>query len=126
MQFVLLFRSKKTSKGLQIPRIPCEGSEYQPADMRARQASTSYEDDFDIKSQVYVLEILTNHGCKSTPGILARKEDLQKKTDLVPGGYIVYVLMQYLLGIQLSEEFFWNSEYSVREEIRQAFKAAWL
>ncbi|KAE8423415.1 hypothetical protein BDV36DRAFT_243487 [Aspergillus pseudocaelatus] len=63
--------------------------------MRARQASTSYEDDFDITSQVYALEILTNHGCKSTPGILARKEDLQKKTDLVPGGYIVYVLMQY-------------------------------
>lgn len=126
MQYVLLPISKETSKGLQISRIPCEGPEHQPADMRARQASTSYENDLDITSQVYALEILTDHGCESTPGILARKEDLQKEIDLVPGGYIIYVLMNYLPGKQLSKGFFWNIEYSVREEIRQAFKTAWL
>ncbi|KAE8164785.1 hypothetical protein BDV40DRAFT_298104 [Aspergillus tamarii] len=109
-----------------IMQIPCEGPEHQPADMRARQASTSYENDLDITSQVYALEILTDHGCESTPGILARKEDLQKEIDLVPGGYIIYVLMNYLPGKQLSKGFFWNIEYSVREEIRQAFKTAWL
>ncbi|KAE8347711.1 hypothetical protein BDV24DRAFT_157186 [Aspergillus arachidicola] len=109
-----------------LMQIPCEGSEPQPAELRRYQAATSYEQDLDITSQVNALKVLTDYGCKSTPGILAMKEDLQKDTDSVPGGYIIYILMNHLPGIQLSKAFFWNSGDAVREEIRQAFKTAWL
>ncbi|KNG85974.1 hypothetical protein ANOM_006098 [Aspergillus nomiae NRRL 13137] len=54
------------------------------------------------------------------------KNDLQKETDPVPDGYILFILMNYLPGVQLSEAIFWGLEASEREQIRQAFKLAWL
>ena len=55
------------------------------------------------------------------------KVEHQKDTDSVPGGYIVYLLLSQLLpGLQLNKTIFWDFEYSVREKIRQAFRAAWM
>ncbi|OGM43522.1 hypothetical protein ABOM_008071 [Aspergillus bombycis] len=126
MQYIPLPRPNEALHSSCILRVPFEGTEYAPAEFRASQASASYGRDFFITSQVDALRTLTINGCQSTPSIMIMKNDLQKETDPVPGGYILFILMNYLPGVQLSEAIFWGLDASGREQIRQAFKLAWL
>ncbi|KAE8423411.1 hypothetical protein BDV36DRAFT_290545 [Aspergillus pseudocaelatus] len=105
-------------------QIPFEGSEYATAQQRGDQASQKL--DYYITSQLGALNTLTKKGCQSTPRVVSMKVEHQKDTDSVPGGYIVYLLLSQLPGLQLSKAIFWDLEYSVREKIRQAFRAAWI
>ncbi|KAE8317241.1 hypothetical protein BDV41DRAFT_561485 [Aspergillus transmontanensis] len=108
-----------------LMQVPWEGSQYAPAEHRSSQASASYELDWNITSQLNALITLTSNNCLSTPRILDLKYGWQETADPVPGGYIIFVLMSYLPGVQLTKAF-WGLEDSVREQIRQAFKLAWL
>ncbi|PIG89939.1 hypothetical protein AARAC_011915 [Aspergillus arachidicola] len=116
---------KETSNNLRTFRVPWEGSQYAPAEHRSSQASASYELDWNITSQLNALITLTSNNCLSTSRILDIKYGWQETADPVPGGYIIFVLMSYLPGVQLTKAF-WSLEDSVREQIRQAFKLAWL
>ncbi|KAE8330052.1 hypothetical protein BDV39DRAFT_202633 [Aspergillus sergii] len=108
-----------------LMQVPWEGSQYAPAEHRSSQASASYELDWNITSQLNALITLTSNNCLSTPRILDLKYGWQETADPVPGGYIIFVLMSYLPGVQLTKAF-WGLEDSVREQIRQAFKLTWL
>ncbi|KAE8136552.1 hypothetical protein BDV38DRAFT_283767 [Aspergillus pseudotamarii] len=103
-------------------QVPFEGSEYATAQQRGDQASQKL--DYDITSQLGALNTLTNKGCQSTPRVVSMKVEHQKDTDSVPGGYIVYLLLSQVPGLQFSKAIFWDFEYPVREKIRQAFRAA--
>lgn len=118
-------RPKEISNNLQTSRVPWEGSQYAPAEHRSSQASGSYELDWNITSQLNALITLTSNNCLSTPRILDLKYGWQETADPVPGGYIIFILMSYLPGVQLTKAF-WGLEDSVREQIRQAFKLTWL
>ncbi|ODM18034.1 hypothetical protein SI65_06822 [Aspergillus cristatus] len=50
--------------------------------------------------------------------------DQQDNTGLVPRGFILYLLMNELPGVRLTNSF-WSLGATERDEIRQAFKAAW-
>ncbi|KKK13935.1 hypothetical protein AOCH_005850 [Aspergillus ochraceoroseus] len=49
----------------------------------------------------------------------------QEEHDLVPGGYIKYLVWEKVPGLPLTEEFFWSLDPLVREDIRAKFRAAY-
>lgn len=103
-------------------RIPYHGTEFNSPESRARHA----RDDTSrlIKSELRALEQLTREGCCSAPRLLKYKIDKQDYTLLVPGGYIVYILMDRLPGVPLGD--FWDRGEAERQEIRDAFKVAYM
>ncbi|KAE8379789.1 hypothetical protein BDV26DRAFT_290950 [Aspergillus bertholletiae] len=109
-------------------QVPFEGSEYASTEYRAFEASKalSLDLDFHISSQIKALKTLISNSCQSVPSVVAIKYNRQEETDPVPGGPILFVLMKRLPGVPLSMAIFWNLEDSVREQIRQAFKCAWI
>ncbi|KAI1953687.1 hypothetical protein LOZ57_000028 [Ophidiomyces ophidiicola] len=60
-------------------------------------------------------------GCKVTPKLLYVKRSLQEWEHLpVPGGYVVFILMQKVTGVPLVD--FWDYDFDKREKIRAAFR----
>ncbi|PIG84730.1 hypothetical protein AARAC_010544 [Aspergillus arachidicola] len=105
--------------------IPYDGSQRAPAEHRKAQAQSIPVDDFNIDSQLNALSTLTTKHCESSPIILDIEFSTQLATDPVPGGYIYFVLTNYLPGIKLSKIIFWILKTSESEQIRQAFNLAW-
>ena len=70
---------------------------------------------------------LTKSGCESVPQLLNWKRETQDdKSGPVPGGYLVYLVLQNLPGVRLSCEDYWNFSGAQRQEIREAFKEAYM
>lgn len=78
--------------------------------------------------------MLTAAKCSVTPKLLAVKYGVQDNSInhtrwWMPGGYIVYVLMEKLTAQPLDYNTFWNSRSFTRQdrdEIRDAFKKAYM
>ncbi|KAJ9359018.1 hypothetical protein DTO280E4_4881 [Paecilomyces variotii] len=102
-------------------QIPYAGSEFELPAVRRRQA-----DGFDrfAHNEFTSLKTLTSNQCKSTPSLLDYKDEKQDDFGPVPGGFILYLLMNELPGVRLTDDF-WNLERAERDKIRQSFKAAW-
>ncbi|KAB8277030.1 hypothetical protein BDV30DRAFT_223992 [Aspergillus minisclerotigenes] len=79
-------------------------------DERARQATNSVTP-FG-RDQINALTTLTENNCSSTPTLLAKREFKQDSAGPVPGGFMAYLLMQHLPGVQLNKR------------VREAFKEA--
>ncbi|KAB8221533.1 hypothetical protein BDV33DRAFT_190303 [Aspergillus novoparasiticus] len=94
-------------------QVPYDGTQRAPAEHRKAQAQSIPVDDFDIDSQLNALSTLTTKHCKFSPIILDIKFGTQLAIDPVPGGYIYFVLTNYLPGIKLSKIIFWSLKASV-------------
>lgn len=68
------------------------------------------------------LERLTELGCTSTPRLIDYERMTQDDKMWLPGGYIVYILMELLPGISLDA--FWELSRKERDEVRKAFQIA--
>jgi hypothetical protein len=99
------------------------GSEFSPPQLRQRQA---LELEGFAKRELIALKLFTEKPCPSTPKLLGYKVGTQGPQDLVPGGFIVYVLMEKLPGYCLGRDAFWDLDESERADIRQKFKTAWM
>lgn len=62
-------------------------------------------------------------GCSAVPRFYGHAEKTQGERDLVPGGYIQYVVWEKVPGVSLTKEFFWGLDFSTRHEIREKFRA---
>ena len=51
------------------------------------------------QNEIDVLTKLTKDGCSSAPRLISWKRDKQGKKIPVPGGYVVYILMEKLPGV---------------------------
>ncbi|KAJ5677014.1 uncharacterized protein N7477_002647 [Penicillium maclennaniae] len=60
----------------------------------------------------------------SVPRFLGYSEKTQREHDLVPGGYVKYLVWEKVPGEPLTEEFFWSLDPLVREDIRAKFRVA--
>lgn len=69
---------------------------------------------------------LTKGGCESVPRLLNWKRVKQDNLGPIPGGYLIYLVLQNLPGVRLSREDYWNLSEAQREEIREAFKVAYM
>lgn len=69
---------------------------------------------------------LTIQGCKSSPPLINWKREEQNGNGHVPGGFIVYLVTEELPGKRLSRDAYWNLSSKERNEIRDAFKVAFM
>jgi hypothetical protein len=109
-------------------QIPYQGSEFELPEERATQASGILVD--ASQCEYDALQRLTEKDCKSTPTLLGHKKDKQQENGLVPGGYILYLLMTRMPGILLGgndihNPIFWKLPGTTRNDIREAFKVAY-
>ncbi|KAI2005939.1 hypothetical protein LOY97_000220 [Ophidiomyces ophidiicola] len=71
--------------------------------------------------EIASLRHFNQKGCKVTPKLLYVKRSLQEWEDLpVPGGYVVFILMQKVPGVPLID--FWKYDFDKREKIRAVFQ----
>jgi serine/threonine protein kinase len=77
------------------------------------------------ENEIEVLAKLTECNCSGVPRLISWMRVKQGKTMWVPGGYVVYILMEKLPGISPSD-FFNEKKFSSedRVEIRKAFRVA--
>ncbi|KAL2004255.1 hypothetical protein VTN02DRAFT_4770 [Thermoascus thermophilus] len=72
--------------------------------------------------EINILDELTKKGCSCTPKLLSFATQKQRDTDWVPGGYIVFILMEKLPGRDLTA--FDTFSPDRRYEVRIAFGRA--
>ncbi|KAL8944840.1 MAG: hypothetical protein Q9211_000447 [Gyalolechia sp. 1 TL-2023] len=102
---------------------------------RAKEAS-GMRLNYGTEQEIEALKMLTAAGCSATPNLLAVKIDVQDESVLhypsgerwwMPGGYIVYILMEKLSAQSLDYGPFWNKfTRHDRDEVRSAFKKAYV
>ncbi|KAK2757286.1 hypothetical protein FQN54_004800 [Arachnomyces sp. PD_36] len=76
------------------------------------------------KTEIDFLTHLTKHGCRSTPRLISHTLIRQTEEMRLPGGYIIFLLMEKLPGKTIFD--FWNYDLGTRNRIRAAFKSAWM
>lgn len=86
--------------------------------MRAKQATETPTS--MASNEVKALQILTNAGCSSTPSLLAWKQDKQSRNMWVPGGHILYILMEKLPGF-CPKCFYIELDWAERDELKEAW-----
>lgn len=106
-----------------VIQVPYRGSEYVSARERRKQASQvlTRHAKIDIKP----LLVLTVNKCTAAPRVKAYQREVQDKDGMVPGGFLLYVLMEKAPGQQLSYDLFWGFNRVIRDQIRDAFRVAW-
>src|SRR5947209_19261190 len=90
---------------------------------RAKYASKELND--YTENEINVLTKLTECDCSASPRLISWMREQQDETMWVPGGYVVYILMEKLPGD--SPFNFWVEKYfslEDRDEVRKAFRAA--
>lgn len=116
-------------------RVPEQlDTEETPAD-RARHA-LGIRLHYNTEKEIEQLERVTKAGSQITPKLLSVKIEPQDETLIwehyadegcddirwwMPGGYVVYILMEKLPAVALTYHSFWELEYAEREEIRDSF-----
>lgn len=103
--------------------IPWRGTATKPAHVRAKQAEANSTS--GTIREIKALQCLTDADCSFTPALYGLKQEVQNSSMWVPGGHIVYILMEKLPGINLSN-FFHDLDRKERDQCREAFKKAWL
>lgn len=80
-----------------------------------------YTESIDI--EVMGLERVTRAKCSLTPWLLSSKITKQTETMWVPGGYLGFVVMTRLPGVNIH----WapDMDSQERQALRQSFKKAW-
>ena len=91
--------------------------------MRAKQAVPDMRENSQLEIQD--LEHLTKLKCSSTPAIFGWNHETQGDDDWVPGGYLDYILMERLPGAR-PDCFTGSMERKERDQLREAFKKAWM
>lgn len=76
-------------------------------------------------NELTALQTLSKKPCKSTPTLLLSKLVEQDDSGWVPGGFVLYLLMEKLLGTRLTEDIFWALPKGERSLVRDQFKTAY-
>ncbi|PGH11462.1 hypothetical protein AJ79_04837 [Helicocarpus griseus UAMH5409] len=66
------------------------------------------------------LEYFNEKGCSVTPRLLHKEKFLQGPSWTMPGGYIVFIVMEKVPGVPLTD--FWTYDRPKRDRIREAFR----
>lgn len=105
-------------------QIPHVGTMGEPHTIRAQQAGTCPF--CDIEAYKYFARQQARH----LPVCLAHKYERQDEYDLVPGGFMYYVVYTKVPGLRLDDKSFWALEDDERDTVRkgfvEAYKYGWL
>lgn len=72
--------------------------------------------------ELLALQLLDKGGCSVSPKLLTWFNSWQTPEMLIPGGYIMFLVMEKLPGEPLTD--FWDRPFEEREKIRAAFRRA--
>lgn len=101
-------------------QIPIIGTENDDLTTLAQQAVPP-----PVCGELESLRRLKNRNCSAAPRLLGHAEMTQEQGDLLPGGYVQYVVWEQVPGVPLTEELFWSFDRSAWDEIRSKFRAAY-
>ncbi|KAJ5832816.1 hypothetical protein N7474_001127 [Penicillium riverlandense] len=101
-------------------QIPLAGTALDNSSVRKAQAS---EDHGHVELEA--LKRLTEQRCTATPELLGYRIGKQDTNDLVPNGYIIYLVWKKVRGDPLDIKEFWSLPYNQRRIIRDNFKTAY-
>ncbi|KAI9931990.1 hypothetical protein ASPWEDRAFT_68470, partial [Aspergillus wentii DTO 134E9] len=105
-------------------QVPYAGSEFTSRQKRADQASDRLT--YQAEKETDALRQLTERNCQHAPRVLGYQQDKQDEEGLVPNGFIVYLVMALVPGVQLERSLYRQMPLSERQKICRAFKVAWL
>lgn len=63
-------------------------------------------------------------GCSSVPRFLGYCRRTQEEHELVPGGFVEYLVWEKVPGEPLTREYFWSLDPLVRQDIHAKFRVA--
>lgn len=69
---------------------------------------------------------MTGMNCKPCPTVLGYKEEKQDQDGLVPGGFMIYLVISLVPGTQLTKSLYRGMSLAERTEICGAFQEAWV
>ncbi|KAJ5783615.1 uncharacterized protein N7518_009292 [Penicillium psychrosexuale] len=72
--------------------------------------------------ELQALKHFKQRGCKVVPELLGYQFGKQDKGDLIPGGFVTYVIWEKVPGEPLEFTRFWNCAFSERQNIRVKFR----
>jgi hypothetical protein len=101
-------------------QIPISGTEDADNDTLARQAVPP-----GVSGELECFKRLQGGGCSAVPRFLGHAERIQGEHELLPGGYVRYIVWEKVPGEPLTEEFFWGLGDTARKDIRSKFRAAY-
>ena len=101
-------------------QIPITGTEDADHDTLAKQAVP-----LGVCGELECFKLLQSGRCSAAPRFLGHAESTQGDNDLLPGGYIIYVVWEKVPGEPLTMEYFWGLDSTAREDIRSKFCAAY-
>ncbi|KAJ9193063.1 hypothetical protein DTO164E3_8028 [Paecilomyces variotii] len=76
------------------------------------------------RGELEAFRLLMRQGCSSVPRFLGYCRRTQEEHELVPGGFVEYLVWQKVPGEPLTQEYFWSLDPHVREDIRAKFRVA--
>ncbi|KAJ5135325.1 uncharacterized protein N7515_004603 [Penicillium bovifimosum] len=79
----------------------------------------------EVCGELEAYKALMSQSCSSVPRFLGYSERKQEEHELVPGGYVKYLVWEKVPGDSLTKEFFWSLDPPVRADIRAKFRAAY-
>lgn len=79
-------------------QVPHPSTEFEPREVRRRQAALCPH------REVNALKCFHQEHATMTPALLGVREELQGDDDVVPGGYIVYMVFQHVPGFRLADD----------------------
>ncbi|KUM63788.1 hypothetical protein ACN42_g3295 [Penicillium freii] len=101
-------------------QIPLYGTRLDNVKVREAQASKPRN-----HVELDALKDLTKNKCTAAPKLLGYRFDKQDANDLVPGGYIMYLVWEKVPGEPLDINEFWSLPFSQRQIFRDKFKKAY-
>ncbi|KAJ5174952.1 uncharacterized protein N7482_000829 [Penicillium canariense] len=78
-----------------------------------------------VCGELECFKLLQAGRCAAVPQFLGHAESTQGEHDLLPGGYIRYIVWEKVPGVPLTEEFYWGLDDIARKDIRFKFRAAY-
>lgn len=100
-------------------QVPHAGAEFESHTVRKAQAGEHPHND------VEAYKLFAQKQARYLPICLGEKLEFQDDFDIIPQGYIRYVVYSKLPGLRLDKALFWSSDQTKREAIRRAFLPAY-
>ncbi|KAJ5528584.1 hypothetical protein N7527_001977 [Penicillium freii] len=97
-------------------QVPIAGTEFKPR-LRASQAVEEPEN-----GELVALKSFLIHECEVVPRLLGYQQSKQKEDDMVPGGFVTYIVWEKVPGDSFDHLKFWLRPFNEREAIRDKFR----
>lgn len=98
-------------------QVPNTGTEFKKASLRARQAV-----EYPGNKELVALKSFMMLECEVVPKLLGYRQSKQQEDEMVPGGFVTYIVWEKVAGDSLDLIKFWLRPFGERGAIRDKFR----